>query len=127
MTLGHQTKVQPDEAETELGFHVQEITEQLARAHRLDSTEGAFVIFVAHGSPAREAGLHVGDVVVQIEEAEIASLDDFRSALDAVAERRRFLIRARRGDELKFLLIKPGIRGPGEADESDAGTVSLPR
>ena len=55
--VGTQPKLQPTEVESELGFHVQEITRFLARDHRLDSTDGAYVHFVARGSPAREAGL----------------------------------------------------------------------
>jgi len=122
--IGEQPKLEGAEVETEVGFHVSEITPHLARAHRLESTAGAFVIFVADGSPASEAGLRTGDVIVRVEAAEVSSLDDFRKAISGIETHRRFLLRARRGDELKFLLIKPREAVPdGEAtDAADAAS-----
>jgi serine protease Do len=122
--IGEQPKLEGAEVETEVGFHVQEITPHLARAHRLESTAGAFVIFVADGSPASEAGLRIGDVIVRIEAADVSSLDDFQHAIAGVEAHRRFLVQARRGEELKFLLIKPrGAKPGGEAtDAADAAS-----
>ncbi len=111
--IGEQPKIEGEQVETAVGFHVKEITPNLARAHRLTSTVGAFVTFVANGSPASEAGLRTGDVIVRIEAAEVSSLEEFRSAIAAVEPKRRFLVQARRGDELKFVLIKPRAVAPG--------------
>jgi len=105
--IGVQPKVVPDEAESEAGMHVQEITEGLFRAERLPTRRGAYVSFVERGSPAAEAGLQRGDVIERIEKTGVGDLDDFRSALERVAGRERFLVTARRGDELKFFLLKP--------------------
>ena len=124
LRIGEQPKLEGEDVETDLGFHVQEITSHLARAHRLDSTEGAFITFVADGSPAREAGLRRGDVVVQIENLPVGDLEDFRAALKSVEGQRRFLVRARRGDELKFLLLKPVDEKPQES-EADPDAVAL--
>ncbi|MEM7410374.1 MAG: trypsin-like peptidase domain-containing protein [Myxococcota bacterium] len=116
LVVGDQPALEGAEEESDFGFHVQEITPHLARTHRLTTTEGAFVTFVADGSPAREAGLRVGDVVVRVEETEVADLDGFREALDSVEASERFLLLARRGDELKFLLVKPAKRGRSDRD-----------
>jgi S1-C subfamily serine protease len=69
---------------------------------------------VARGSPAREAGLQVGDVIVQVEDARVATLEEFRRAMAGVEGSPRFLIQAQRGDETMFLLLKPGAR-PAES------------
>jgi S1-C subfamily serine protease len=106
--LASQPRVEPAERESDLGFHVQEITERLFREQRLDSRRGAYVSFVARGSPASEAGLSPGDVVEHIERRQIGDLDDFDRGLAEVESRNRFLITARRGGDLKFLLIKRG-------------------
>jgi S1-C subfamily serine protease len=121
VVLGTQPKLEAAEAESELGFHVQEITAQLARDHRLGSSEGAFVVFVARGSPAREAGLRVGDVIAQVEAVPIATLGDFRRAMAQVSGAPRFLIQARRGEETKFLLLKPGARPAEERTGEESG------
>jgi serine protease Do len=124
--IGPQPKVEPDQAESDVGFHVQEITKNLARAHRLASDRGAFVHFVARGSPAAEAGVLPGDVIERIEDEEVGDLDDFRRALDHVSGKDRFLLTARRGDETKFLLVRRGARdvAPPERGAGDAGEAS---
>ena len=125
--VGSQPNVDPEEEEADVGFHVQEITERLARSHRLGTSQGAFVHFVARGSPAAEAGLYVGDVVERVEGAEVTDLADFRSAMEQVAAKRRFLIVARRGDDTKFLLVKRGEREVSPAGPAtDAGKAALP-
>jgi S1-C subfamily serine protease len=117
--IGEQPKLEGEEVETGVGFHVKEITPNLARTQRLTSTSGAFVTFVANGSPASEAGLHTGDVIVRIESADVASLEQFRSAIAGVDPKHRFLVQARRGEDLKFFLIKPRPSAPG-SDVPDA-------
>jgi len=108
VTLATQPKVEPAEADCDLGFQVQEITENLYRGERLPTREGAYVSFVAGGTPASEAGLSQGDVVVKMGERAVGGLDDFRSATHAVESADRVLIQARRGSDLRFLLLKRG-------------------
>lgn len=110
VAIGSQPTVDPAEEESDVGFHVQEITERLAREQRLATHDGAFVYFVARGSPAAEAGLFVGDVVERVEGQRVANLADFRAAMARVSDQQRFLIVARRGEETKFLLVKRGAQ-----------------
>ncbi len=108
VAIEEQPKVEPAEAESPAGFHVQEITESMAREQRLSSRRGAFVSFVARGSPANEAGLLPGDVIERIEKTEVSDLDTFRRSMATVEKKPVFLITARRGPETKFLLVKQG-------------------
>jgi serine protease Do len=125
-TLGTQPKVEPAEAESDLGFQVQEITENLYRDQRLSTRAGAYVSFVAGGTPASEAGLSQGDVVVKMGERGIASLDDFRAAARAEEGEERVLIHAWRGSDLRLLLLKRGGKGaPAGEPASDAQDASL--
>jgi len=124
--LATQPTVEPAEAESDLGFQVQEITEGLYRAERLPTREGAYVSFVTGGTPAAEAGLSPGDVVVRLGESEVASLDGFRRASAAATGAERVLIHARRGSDLRFLLLKRGGKGaPASEPPSDVGDASL--
>ena len=124
--IGSQPKVEPADASTDLGFHVQEITERLYREARLESRRGVYVSFVARGTPAAEARLHPGDVIERIEDARVKDLDDFERAMERVADDERFLLEARRGSDLKFLLLKRGARplesapGAGGPDPGEA-------
>jgi S1-C subfamily serine protease len=127
IAIGSQPTVQPDEVESELGFHVQEITKYLARDHRLGGTDGAFVFFVARGSPAREAGIMVGDVIIEVEHEPVATLDDLENALVKVASLPRFLVKARRGEETRYLLVKPDDASDEAPVDAEADEVGLPR
>ncbi len=118
VVIGTQPKVEPAEEESDLGFHVQEITENLRRSERLGTREGVYVSFVARGSPAAQAGLFRGDVLVDVDGHAVADLRGFRRAIDAVEAQRRVLLRARRGDDLRFLLVDRGARA--SADDSPA-------
>ncbi len=123
--IGTQPRVEPEEEETEVGFHVQEITENLFRAERLGSRRGAYISFVERGSPASEAGLLPGDVVERIEKRPVEDLGDFRKAMAEVDDRATFLVTARRGEETKFILVKRGARPTApEDDTSEAGEAA---
>ncbi len=126
--VGEQPKLEGTEVETPVGFHVKEITPNLARVQRLPTTSGVFVSFVANGSPAAEAGLRSGDVIVRIEASDVANLPEFRGAIAAIDVKHRFLLQARRGDDLKFVLIKPRASAPGgdAADTPDAASQVSP-
>lgn len=129
LTVGSQPKVEPEIVESDAGFHVQEITESLWREQRLGTRTGAFVAFVARGSPAAEAGLAPGDVVERVEKSQVADLTGFRSAMASVAERDAFLLTARRGDETKFLLVKRGASlraAPPDAAEAPPAAGGAP-
>lgn len=110
VTLAEAPRVEADEVESDAGFHAQEITETLVRTHRLGTRKGAFVSFVASGSPAAEAGLEPGDVIRRVEAREIASLGDLRDALGNVEKLARFLVTAERGEEMRYVLVRRGGR-----------------
>ncbi len=111
VVLGSAPKVDPAIAETDVGFHVQEITERLYREARLLSREGVYVSFVARGTPAAEAGLAPGDVLERVEDQAIGTLGDFDEAMRTVADADRFLLVARRGGDRRLLLVKRAANG----------------
>jgi len=106
VTIAEAPKVESDEVESDAGFHAQEITEALVRTERLGTRKGAFVSFVASGSPAAEAGLESGDVIRRVESRDIASLAELRAALAEVESKPRFLLIAERGEETRLVLVR---------------------
>jgi S1-C subfamily serine protease len=119
--LASQPKVVPDEQETEYGFTVQELTEQLYGQHRPAAREGVLVSFVDRGSEAAEADMDEGDLIVAVDERVISNIDDFRSALRELDSSRPFLVRALRGYETRFMLIAPGSGLPTPPRGASAG------
>jgi serine protease Do/serine protease DegQ len=66
-----------------LGVGIQPLDSDLVEAMGLSDTKGALVNHVIPGSPADEAGLQVGDVVVKIIDDEVQSASDLRLKIAA--------------------------------------------
>jgi len=121
-TLAVQPKVVPDEEETDFGFTVQELTEDLLRQYRLKTRDGVLVSFVELGSEAAEAALQAGDVIVRLDGRPVATLGDFRGALGALEPGHPFLLTALRGDDTRFVLIQPGSKPAAAAAAAETGS-----
>jgi len=67
-----------------LGLTVQEMNLELARAFGVDERDGVIVTAVEGGSPADDAGLDVGDVIVRIGERRIEGMVDYRARASVV-------------------------------------------
>jgi Do/DeqQ family serine protease len=62
-----------------LGIVIQDVTPDLAKALGLAGTAGALISQVEPGSPAAQAGLKVGDVVVELNGGEVQDSADLRN------------------------------------------------
>jgi len=114
-TITKQPEMSSDEIETPFGFNVTEITTPLYFAVRLFTMNGMFVSFVDTGSPAGEANLATGDVIVKIEGMPVSNREEFESAISRVEGYPRFLIQYYRGHELRVGLLETRSEGK-EAD-----------
>ena len=81
-----------------VGITVQALNPELARAFGVDRDDGVVIVEVEPGSPADEAGLEAGDIVTQVGERDIHTLQDFHSQAAIL-----FI-----GDEVDFALIRDG-------------------
>jgi len=75
-----------------LGVIPQEITLDLAEARSLESTEGIMIASVEDGTPADDAGLEPGDVVVAFAGTKITDVPQFRRVVAAVEPGRKIEI-----------------------------------
>jgi serine protease Do len=75
----------PEAAKVEaLGMSLAEVTPELRQQFQLDeSAAGVLVIGVAEGSPASEKGLQAGDVVVEVDQKEVATPSDVQAQIAA--------------------------------------------
>ena len=88
----------------EFGLVVQDLNPELAERLGLDTTDGVLITSVKPGSPADDAQLRRGDVILEVDRSEIEDVDDLRAQLDAADDGALFLIR--RGDATIFIPIK---------------------
>ena len=96
-----------------LGVQIQDVTEDMAEAMGLASTDGAAVNGVLDG-PALEAGIEIGDVIISFDGRDV---EDTRGLVrqvgnTPVGEAVRVVVR--RGDETKTLLVTLGRREEAE-------------
>jgi serine protease Do len=86
------------------GLRVQDLTPDVAEQLGVDESHGVVVTAVEPGSPAHEAGLRRGDVILEIDRSAVKDVDDLRKAL-AQAENSALLL-VRRGEATIFVPIK---------------------
>jgi serine protease Do len=91
-------------ARSELGLRLQPLTAELAERFDLEGTRGALVAQVEPGSPADEAGLRSGDVILEVNQGEIDSPDDVRERVADGDESVLFLVQ--RGERTQFFVVK---------------------
>ena len=81
-----------------LGIHVQELTSELASLFDLQVKKGVLVADVELGSPASEAGIQRGDIILKVNDRPIQRIADLES----------FLQGAKRPGQLKIEILKKG-------------------
>ena len=91
-----------------MGMVVDEITPEMARRFGLNETDGVIVVGVDSNSPAEEAGLRPGDVILEIDQAPVTGLDAFNRVLDTYGAGDTVLLLTKRSGGTLFLTLKIG-------------------
>jgi serine protease Do len=68
-----------------LGVVIQDVNEDLAKSFGLDSTRGVLISEVSENSPAAEAGLKAGDVIIRLEGEPMADVTVLRNRVAMIA------------------------------------------
>jgi serine protease Do len=90
-----QRNTKPEERTSKkLGLSIQTLTESLAKQFGYQNDHGVVVTDVTAGSPAEEAGIQRGDLIKEVDRAEIRAVPDFNRATEHL----------RSGDSVAFLL-----------------------
>lgn len=92
--------------EGKLGLAVQAVTPQIAESLGLERGDGVVVASVKAGSPAEEAGLKPGDVILEIDRKPIHHVSDYRKAVAEAGQGKGMLILVRREEGTMFLVVK---------------------
>jgi len=96
------------EARPNLGLTVREITPDLARNFGLSETSGVVIVQVQANSPAQEAGLAPGDLILEIDQVGVKDLEQFNTMTEGykAGDTILFLVK-RRGSTLFLTLTVP--------------------
>ncbi len=91
--------------EEELGLTVQEVTPELRKHLGLDVEKGLVVSGVERGSPAHQAGIRRGDVIIEVNQREVEDLDDYRKALEESKGKDSVLFLVKRGAGTLYVVV----------------------
>jgi len=94
------------EAKKRLGITVEQVTPMLAEKYQLNSEDGLFIAEVQKGSIAAAAGLHAGDVIVQVARYRVGTLDDFGTLLERFPEKGKVRVGVIRSDRIGFAILE---------------------
>ena len=97
-----------------LGVQIQDVTEDMAEAMGLESTDGAAVNGVLDG-PASEAGIEIGDVIISFDGKNVEDTRDLVRQVGNTPVGESVRVVVRRGEETKTLLVTLGRREDAEA------------
>ena len=95
-----------------LGLVVQNLTPQIAESLGIESS-GVVVTSVQPQSPAAEAGVRRGDVILEVNRKRVNSVSAFQSLTNQVKGGENILFLLRRGNDSLFLALKAPGSGPG--------------
>jgi len=91
------------------GLVVRELTPELAGQFGLDENEkGVVIVKTDPDSKAYEAGIRPGDIILQLNQKNIPTLEVYKKAAGAIRSKDRILLLVRRKGEDLFVTLKPG-------------------
>jgi serine protease Do len=86
------------EAKPNLGMTVEQITPELARNFGLSEERGLVVVQVEENTPAAEAGIAPGDIIMEVEQVPLKDIEQYNRTIGAYKE----------GDTVLFLVNRQG-------------------
>ena len=88
------------------GLSVQNLTTDLAEKLGHTSDEGVLIASVAPGSAAAKAGLHRGDLILEVENQAIHSVEEFKSAVEKVTDETKVLLLVKHEGQARYVTVK---------------------
>jgi len=89
-----------------LGLTVHELTPELARGYGLTEMSGLVVVDVEGNSPASEAGIRPGDLIVEIDQVPVRDLDRFNKIISGYRDGDTVLFLVKRRGTTLYLTLK---------------------
>ena len=94
-----------EEVQGDLGITVQDITPEMAEKLNLKDTEGVIISDVESGSPAGEAGLRRGDVILEVGRKKVKDMASLSEIIEKDKDRKSLLFLVNRGGRTIFIAV----------------------
>jgi len=91
-----------------LGLELDTLTPEKARRYGISETEGLVVLEVEYNSAAAEAGLMSGDLILEVEQEKVKTVEEFNKILKGYKPGEKILLLIKRRDATIFITLKIG-------------------
>ena len=91
----------------ELGQRVIDVTSPQAQQFDLKLKTGVVVIDIKAGSPAENAGIEPGDVILVIGKKEIRNLDDYQNSIGKLEKGKPVIFQIQRAERKRYVTVTP--------------------
>jgi serine protease Do len=89
------------------GIQVQNVTPDIARSLGMEKAAGVVVVRVEPGSPAEEARIRRGDVILEVNRRAVDDLESFFQAVEKAGDRQSLLFLIRRSEGNFYVTVTP--------------------
>lgn len=96
--------------ELKLGLDIQDLTAALADKFKLRERRGVLITKVEPGSLAQAEGLREGDLIKEVNRADVSSVGEFTTAISKVRRGETVLLRVLRESRAFYVVLKPSDR-----------------
>ena len=94
-----------EEGGKDVGMEVSNLSRELARKYGITETGGVLVTYVEGNSPADEAGIREGDVILEINREPIEDVDEYYGAIRKAGKGDKILLWVRRGRSSQYVVV----------------------
>jgi len=89
-----------------IGIEAQDITAELAESFKLRSTQGSLIAGIIKSSPAEQAGLKAGDVLLEINGIQVEDSNNMLALISELKPNKQAILKiARNQKEINFSVI----------------------
>jgi serine protease Do len=93
-------------SELNLGMELETLTSEKARRYGISDAEGLLVLNVDYNSPAAEAGLRQGDVILEVDREKIPTVEEFNTKLKNYKPGDKILLLVKRRNTTIFTTLR---------------------
>ncbi len=91
-----------------LGVYIQDVNKELAESFDLDAAKGILVSQVMEDSPADDAGLKQGDIILELNGEEVGKVTEFRNKISLTVPGTKVELTIQRDGKEKSVTVKIG-------------------
>jgi len=95
-----------ESSDRKLGLVVQELTPELAKSLGIEEQSGLIISDVKAGSPAAEAGIKRGEIIMEVNQKPVKNIKEFKEIIDKVEPGENILLLTRRDEHTRFVVIE---------------------